>query len=70
MSIRRGVIDSEGLDVMQQALEQACTELGITREDLSNRKRLAFLVTGFARAGVYDLAELTEHVVTQFKIKI
>jgi hypothetical protein len=70
MRTQKGVIDSEGLDVMQEALERACKELDVRREDQFNRKRIAFLVVGFTRAGVYDLDSLTSRVVTQFKIKV
>jgi hypothetical protein len=70
MRMQRGVLDSEGLDVMQEALEHACKELNVGRDDQLNRKRIAFLVVGFTRAGVYDLASLTNRVVTQFKIKV
>ncbi len=70
MRMQKGVIDSEGLDVMQEAMERACNDLGVGREDQSNRKRIAFLVVGFTRAGVYDLDSLTKRVVMQFKIKV
>ena len=57
MRTQKGVINDEGLDVMQ-TLERACKELDVQREDQFNRKRIAFLVVGFTRAGVYDLDSL------------
>ena len=68
MTIRKGVIDSDGLDVMQRAMDDACKQLKITSNDQSDRKRIAFLVAGFVRAGIHDVSELTDCVVTQFKI--
>jgi hypothetical protein len=68
MAIRRGVIDSEGFDIMQKAMDRACVELAISETDQSNRERVAFLVAGFMRAGENGVEQLTSYVVNQFRI--
>jgi len=70
MTLRKGVFDNKGLNIMQEAMDRACAKLEIKQEDRANRKRVAFLVAGFTRAGVYDVDGLTDHVVTQFKIPV
>ncbi|WP_143117810.1 hypothetical protein [Hyphomicrobium facile] len=70
MPFPRGVIDSEHLDIMQQAMDLACNELAIKETDTANRERVAFLVTGFMRAGEHDPKKLTIYVVDQFKLPL
>ncbi|MGO4685586.1 hypothetical protein [Hyphomicrobium sp. 2TAF46] len=70
MPFPRGVIDSEHLDIMQQAMDLACSELAIAETDSASRERIAFLVTGFMRAGEHDPRKLTIYVVDQFKLPI
>jgi hypothetical protein len=67
MPFPRGVIDNDQLDIMQQAMSRACEELGVTEANETDRQRLAFLVTGFMRAGEHDPEKLTTYVVKQFK---
>lgn len=70
MPFPRGVIDSEDLLIMQQAMDLACGELAIKQTDTASRERIAFLVTGFMRAGEHDPKKLTNYVVDQFKLPI
>ncbi|MBS0269422.1 MAG: hypothetical protein JSS54_10630 [Proteobacteria bacterium] len=63
-------IDSDHLDIMQQAMDLACSELAIAETDTFSRERIAFLVTGFMRAGEHDPRKLTIYVVDQFKLPI
>ena len=70
MPFPRGVINSEQLDIMQQAMDLACSELAIKETDTANRERVAFLVTGFMRAGEHDPKKLTIYVVDQFKLPL
>lgn len=67
MPTRKGIIDS---NTKQKAMDRACKELEIKGDDQPNRRRIAFLVAGFSRAGVHDVEGLTSHVVTQFKVQI
>lgn len=55
---------------MQQAMDLACNELAIPKTDAAGRERVAFLVTGFMRAGEHDPQKLTAYVVDQFKVPI
>ena len=70
MPFPRGVIDSNHLSIMQQAMDLACSELAIPKTDAAGRERVAFLVTGFMRAGEHDPQKLTAYVVDQFKVPI
>ncbi|CAA2142059.1 hypothetical protein [Hyphomicrobium sp. ghe19] len=70
MPFPRGVIDSEHLNIMQQAMDLACGELAVEETDTASRERIAFLVTGFMRAGEHDPKKLTIYVVDQFKLPI
>ena len=70
MPFPRGVIDSNHLNIMQQAMDLACSELAIPETDAAARERVAFLVTGFMRAGEHDPQKLTGYVVHQFKVPI
>lgn len=70
MPFPRGVIDSEHLNIMQKAMDLACCELAIPETDTAARERVAFLVTGFMRAGEHDPERLTSYVVDQFKVPI
>lgn len=55
---------------MQQAMDLACRELAVPETDSASRERVAFLVTGFMRAGEHDPKKLTIYVVDQFKLPI
>jgi hypothetical protein len=61
------VIDNEHLNLMQEATACACERLQLTEHDAAGRERVAFLVTGFTRAGEYDVERLVGYVVDQFK---
>ncbi len=67
MPFPRGVIDNDGLDRMQRAMTLACNALEIGDVDEPNRERVAFLVTGFMRAGITDAELLTNYVVYQYR---
>lgn len=67
MPFPRGVIDNDGLNRMQQAMILACNALEVSDVDEENRKRVAFLVTGFMRAGISDPELLTNYVVYQYR---
>jgi hypothetical protein len=67
MPFPRGVIDPLALNTMQQAMDQACCDLEVSQSDEKNRDRVAFLVTGFMRAGVNDIGLLTNYVIHQFR---
>ncbi|HVZ03197.1 hypothetical protein [Hyphomicrobium sp.] len=68
MPFPRGVIDNDNLNIMQRAMDLACAELAVAESDTASRERVAFLVTGFMRAGEHDPKRLTNFVVEQFKI--
>lgn len=65
-----GRTENQDLDMMQEALERACTALDIQPKDQSNRRRIAFLVAGSTRAGIHDLETLTSSVIERFKTQI
>lgn len=67
MPFPRGVMDNDGLNKMQRAMTLACDALEIRDVDQLNRKRVAFLVTGFMRAGISDPELLTNYVVYQYR---
>jgi hypothetical protein len=67
MPFPRGVIDNENLNLMQQATASACRRLELKENDVAGRERVAFLVTGFTRAGEFDIERLVGYVVDQFK---
>jgi hypothetical protein len=67
MPFPRGVADNDVLNDMQRAMTLACRALDISDVDEANRKRIAFLVTGFMRAGISDPDLLTNYVVYQFR---
>ena len=67
MPFPRGVIDNDGLNRMQQAMTLACNALEVSDVDEENRKRVAFLVTGFMHAGISDPELLTNYVVYQYR---
>ncbi len=52
---------------MQRAMTLACNALKIGDVDEQNRKRVAFLVTGFMSAGISDPDLLTNYVVYQYR---
>ncbi len=58
MPFPRGVIDNDNLNIMQLAMDLCCKELAIAETDAAGRDRVAFLVTGFMRAGEHDLDRL------------
>lgn len=68
MPFPRGVIDNDNLNIMKRAMDSACATLEISNTDAVSRERVAFLVTGFMRAGEHDPMKLTNFVVAQFKI--
>jgi hypothetical protein len=67
MPFPRGVIDNDGLNKMQDAMALACSVLEVSDGDEPNRKRIAFLVTGFMRAGVSDPELLANYVVYHYR---
>jgi hypothetical protein len=68
MPFPRGVVDNDQLNTMQYAMALACHRLGLAATDTAGRERVAFLVTGFMRAGEHDPHNLTNYVVRQFKL--
>lgn len=68
MPFPRGVADNDLLNVMQKAMEMSCQRLDLLPDDTESRERVAFLVTGFMRAGEHDPDKLTGYVVEQFKL--
>jgi hypothetical protein len=68
MPFPRGVVDNDQLNIMQQAMVLACARLAVTDDDEPGRRRVAFLVTGFMRAGEHDPEKLTNYVVEQFRL--
>jgi hypothetical protein len=68
MPFPRGVIDNDNLNIMQQTMDICCQELAIADTDAAGRERVAFLVTGFMRAGEHDPDRLKKFVIEQFKI--
>jgi hypothetical protein len=68
MPFPRGVVDNDNLNIMQQAMDACCQELAIENADEAARERVAFLVTGFMRAGEHDPDRLKSYVLNQYKI--
>jgi hypothetical protein len=68
MPFPRGVADNDHLNIMQQAMDACCQELAIETADDTARQRVAFLVTGFMRAGEHDPVRLKSHVIKQYKM--
>jgi hypothetical protein len=68
MPFPRGVIDNDHLNIMQRAMDLSCQQLAIREADAVGRERVAFLVTGFMRAGEHDPDKLTKFVIGQFKL--
>jgi hypothetical protein len=68
MPFPRGVADNELLNIMQKAMAWSCQRLALLPDDKDGRERVAFLVTGFMRAGEHDPEKLTGYVVEQFKL--
>ncbi len=67
MPFPRGVIDNDGLNKMQLAMTLACSALEVSEVDEPNRERVAFLLTGFMRAGISDPDLLTNYVLYQYR---
>jgi hypothetical protein len=67
MPFPRGVIDNDRLNFMKDAMALVCQRLELGEEDQANRQRVAFLLTGFVRAGEYNVDKLVDYVVDQFR---